>query len=49
MKEMDPVCKMEVSPEKAPKENYKGKDYYFCSEECKMDFVKNPEKFVQAQ
>jgi YHS domain-containing protein len=25
---------------------YLGKTYYFCSEECKADFQKNPEKYV---
>lgn len=26
---------------------YKGKTYYFCSEECKEEFIKNPEKYIQ--
>ena len=26
---------------------YEGKTYYFCSEKCKEEFVKNPEKYIQ--
>jgi YHS domain-containing protein len=27
---------------------YKGKTYYFCCEKCKIEFEKNPEKYVKA-
>jgi RND family efflux transporter MFP subunit len=47
----DPVCGLEVSAKKASKENrathYNGKTYYFCSEECKREFEKNPNRFIQ--
>ena len=46
-KVIDPVCAMEVDPATAPKATYDGKTYYFCSEEDKVKFEKNPEQYVQ--
>jgi YHS domain-containing protein len=47
----DPVCGLEVSAKKASKENrathYNGRTYYFCSEECKRQFEKNPSRFIK--
>ena len=47
----DPVCGMEVSPGKAEKagrtSHYQGKTYYFCSDECKAQFDKSPERYVK--
>jgi Cu+-exporting ATPase len=44
----DPVCGMEVSDiKKAPSEEYKGKVYYFCSENCKKTFKKSPKSFIE--
>lgn len=35
----DPVCKMKLEREKAPfKSTFEGKDYYFCSKNCKAIF-----------
>lgn len=46
----DPVCGMEVDEEKAQaKSEYQGKTYYFCSEHCKMQFEKEPEKYVEKE
>lgn len=43
----DPVCGMEVADTKtAPTVVYKAKTYYFCSEEDKAKFQKNPEQYV---
>ena len=43
----DPVCKMDVSEEKASeKTEYKGKTYYFCAKGCKERFEKDPEKYI---
>jgi len=40
---IDPVCGMEIVPAKAAgKSEYQGQTYYFCSEQCKRDFDKNP-------
>jgi multidrug efflux pump subunit AcrA (membrane-fusion protein)/YHS domain-containing protein len=47
----DPVCGLEVSQKRAEKAgrkiSYRGKTYYFCSEECKQRFEKNPEHYVK--
>lgn len=44
----DPVCGMEVDPDKAEyKSEYKGEVYYFCSERCKKGFERKPERFVK--
>ena len=40
-----PVCTMEVDPATAPKSNYKGKDYYFCSPGHKGTFDAAPDKW----
>lgn len=45
--EIDPVCGMEVDPITAAYQTtYKDKTYYFCSAECKRDFDKEPQKYV---
>jgi YHS domain-containing protein len=50
MKEIDPVCGMEVDPKTATnKSNYQGKTYYFCSLEDKKAFDKEPQKYVKSQ
>jgi alkyl hydroperoxide reductase subunit F len=38
--EIDPICGMEVSREKALKLKHNGKTYYFCSEGCRDIFIK---------
>ncbi len=44
---IDPVCKMEVSPDTAAAvSQYKGKKYYFCAVGCKKAFDENPEKYL---
>ena len=45
---IDPVCgmKMKTSEAKATYD-YNGKTYYFCQDECKEKFVKNPEEYVK--
>ena len=41
------VCGMDVDPATAPKAVYKGKTYYFCSEDDKKTFDAAPDKFVK--
>lgn len=42
----DPVCGMEVDPEKSNwVAEYNGEDYYFCSESCQKAFMKDPAKY----
>lgn len=43
----DPVCGMEIEPMNAAAQTtYQGNTYYFCSQECKDNFDKNPQKYV---
>lgn len=42
-----PVCGMNVDPATAAKSVYKGKTYYFCSDDDKKTFDATPDKFVQ--
>jgi len=45
---LDPVCKMRVVEDDAEDtSSYKGKTYYFCSEECKDKFDQDPEEFLR--
>ena len=44
----DPVCDMEVDPQTAPKSEFQGQTYYFCSLGCKKSIDKEPEKYVRA-
>jgi len=43
-----PVCQMEVDPATTPKSFFKGKTYYFCSQDDKKTFDATPDKFVDA-
>lgn len=44
----DPVCKMEVDPQTAAgSSRYEGTDYFFCSANCKIEFDRDPGRFVQ--
>jgi len=46
--EKDVICGMQVDPKKAAgSSEYQGKTYYFCSDECRADFLKHPEKYVR--
>jgi putative intracellular protease/amidase/YHS domain-containing protein len=43
------VCGMDVDPDKAPKSDYKGATYYFCSDDDKKIFDAAPDKFVNIE
>ena len=43
----DPICDMKVSKNYEDTTLYKGKVYGFCSVECKAQFKKDPEKYIQ--
>ena len=46
-KTQDPVCLMKVGKdENTLKYEYKGKTYYFCSENCKEQFKQKPEEYL---
>ncbi|MHA1147383.1 MAG: ATP-binding cassette domain-containing protein [Promethearchaeota archaeon] len=43
---IDPVCLMVIDPQTAEFSlEYQGKTYYFCMEECRKKFDKNPQQF----
>jgi len=43
----DPVCHMDVAPERAAdKSAYEGTTYYFCCSACKKSFDKEPKKHL---
>jgi Cu+-exporting ATPase len=43
----DPVCDMEVDPQKAAgQSNYGGETYYFCSPGCKRKFEQEPARYL---
>ena len=44
---IDPVCKMNVAPEKAAaRVGYAGQSYYFCSDACHKAFTAEPQKYA---
>jgi YHS domain-containing protein len=43
----DPVCGMELTPDDAVAEtDYGGETYYFCSDECRAEFDRDPERYA---
>lgn len=44
-KVIDPVCGMEINPQRALEYEYNGKIYHFCSSNCEAHFKQNPEMF----
>ena len=46
----DPVCGMEVDEKNAAGHSqHQGQTYYFCSEDCKEKFDRNPQQFAKGQ
>jgi len=44
--EKDPVCGMTVDPNKAAAQtSYWGRTYYFCSQGCRQEFEKAPDRY----
>lgn len=43
----DPVCKMKVKPPAEGHIEYRAKHYYFCSQTCKDEFEKEPQKYLK--
>ncbi len=46
---IDVVCHMDVNEANTeiPKVVYEGKEYYFCSNLCMVNFKANPEKYIR--
>jgi YHS domain-containing protein len=45
----DPVCGMMVDTATAPKTEFKGKTYYFCSIDEKKEFDKAPSTYIKIE
>lgn len=46
----DPVCAMDVEIARAAASaDYEGRTYYFCSLQCKDDFERQPEIYVERE
>ncbi len=44
----DPICGMMIDEKTTKfKSEYKGKTYYFCHQNCKATFDKNPAKYAK--
>ncbi|NHB85948.1 YHS domain-containing protein [Tessaracoccus sp. HDW20] len=41
-----PVCHMDVDPQSSPSENYRGKQYNFCSDGCREKFLQDPASYI---
>lgn len=43
----DPVCGMQFeSGQAVAQTNYKGRAYFFCSDDCRQTFEENPEEYL---
>jgi Cu+-exporting ATPase len=43
----DPVCGMDVSGKTGYTTLHGGRKLYFCSSECRNDFLHNPDKYME--
>ena len=43
---IDPVCGMEVDDTTKDKAVHAGTTYYFCSKDCRDEFVTSPEDYI---
>ena len=49
-KEIDPVCGMALNPHEALAQTaHGGRVYYFCSENCRQKFDRQPQKYIERQ
>lgn len=49
MMPIDPVCGMQVDVNEALTANYQGKTYYFHSDDCREEFLEEPEDYVMEE
>ncbi len=48
--EKDPVCGMAIDRHNPPaRMEYRGRTYLFCSEDCRRQFEKHPERYATEQ
>lgn len=45
----DPVCGMEVREDVPYRSEYGGRTYYFCCRGCKVEFDRNPRRYVEQE
>lgn len=46
----DPVCHMDINPATAAgRTEHEGREYFFCSPGCKLDFDNDPEAVIKAE
>jgi Cu+-exporting ATPase len=43
----DPVCGMTVEPTTASHMEHNGSTYYFCSDGCRAEFEKRPDRYAE--
>lgn len=43
----DPVCGMKVDDTSPHRTDYKGETYFFCSSDCKDEFIEHPEQYTK--
>lgn len=46
MSATDPVCRMDVDEPATFRAMLAGREYFFCSEECRRQFTESPEEYV---
>lgn len=44
--QQDPVCGKWIPEQTAGQAEYEGKIYFFCSEDCRLEFEDDPDRFV---
>lgn len=42
----DPICGKWIEENDAPRTEFEGQYYYFCSQECKLEFDDDPERYI---
>ncbi len=40
------VCQNHVSEQNVVIQEHDGEEYYFCSDECRIEFIKEPHKYI---
>lgn len=47
---IDPVCGMQVDEQQAPDTtHFEQKPFYFCSAQCKAEFLRDPRRFIDTE
>lgn len=46
---VDPVCGMKVEQDVPHRSDYEGRTYYFCCRGCKVEFDRDPGRYVEKE